>query len=94
MSNGDGNPVSHVNVYVFSEGADSAAALSSQLRSQEVEKGLSGAIGPLRPGKYLVLASELSLDGTAEPILKLWRPDPRPKRSRSDPTPRCRLRSM
>jgi hypothetical protein len=30
-------------------------------------------VKPLPPGKYLALACDLELDGTAEPILKLWR---------------------
>src|ERR1039457_3208990 len=69
----DGNPVSHVNLYVMPEEAGSAAALYEVLRHAEVENGWSGVVKPLPPGKYLALACDLELDGTAEPILKLWR---------------------
>jgi len=73
VTDSDGNPVSNVNLYVMPADAESEAVLSTSLRTAEVEKGWSRAASPLRPGKYLVLASELSLDGTAEPIRKLWR---------------------
>jgi len=73
VADSEGNPVSHVHLYVMPADAPSEAALSSSIRSSEVEKGWSGATGPLQPGKYLALASDLELDGTAEPILKLWR---------------------
>jgi len=69
----DGNAVSHVNLYVMAEDAGSAAALHDELRQADVENGWSGVVKPLPPGKYLVLACDLGLDGTAEPILKLWR---------------------
>ena len=69
----DGNPVSHVKLYVMPEETGSAAALHDVLRQAEVEKGWSGIVRPLAPGKYLVLACDLELDGTAEPIIKLWR---------------------
>lgn len=69
----DGNPVSHVNFYVMPEDIGSAAALSEVLRAAEVENGWSGMVQALAPGKYLVLASGLELDGTADPILSLWR---------------------
>jgi hypothetical protein len=68
-----GNPVSHVNLYVMPQEAGSAAALHDVLRHAEVEKGWSGVVTPLPPGKYLVLACDLETDGTADPILKLWR---------------------
>jgi len=69
----DGNPVSHVHLYVMPEEAGSAAALSDVLRQADVENGWSEVVKPLPPGKYLVLPCDLELDGTAEPILKLWR---------------------
>ena len=69
----DGNPVSHVNLYVMPQEAGSAAALYEVLRHAEVENGWSGVVKPLPPGKYLVVACDLETDGTAEPILKLWR---------------------
>jgi hypothetical protein len=68
----DGNPVSNVNLYVMPEEAGTAAALYEVLRQAEVEKGFSGTVKPLPPGKYLVLACDLRTDGTADPILKLW----------------------
>lgn len=75
----DGNPVSHVNLYVLPAEAPSAAALSDLLKQAEVQNGWSGIVQPLPPGKYLVLACDLELDGTAEPILKLWRSRPKAK---------------
>jgi len=69
----DGNPVSHVHLYVMPEEAGSAAALHDVLRQADVENGWSEIVKPLPPGKYLVLASGLETDGTAEPVLKLWR---------------------
>ena len=38
-----------------------------------VEKGWSGMLKSLPPGKYLALACDLEIDDTAEPIRKLWR---------------------
>ncbi len=72
VTDSDGNPVSHVHLYVMPEDVPSEAALSTALRTGEVEKGWSSATGPLPPGKYLALASELELDGTAGPIEQLW----------------------
>jgi hypothetical protein len=69
----DGNPVSNVRLYVMPEEAGSAAALQDVLRQAEVENGWSAIVKPLPPGKYLVVACDLELDGTAEPVLKLWR---------------------
>jgi len=68
----DGNPVSNLNLYVMPDEAASPAMLNDVLRQEDVEKGWSGTVAPLPPGKYLVLASGLDTDGTAEPILKLW----------------------
>jgi hypothetical protein len=69
----DGNPISNVHLYVMPDAVASAAALADVLQTSEIENGWSEAIKPLPPGKYLVLASDIELDGTAEPILKLWR---------------------
>jgi hypothetical protein len=69
----DGNPVSHVHLYAMPEEAGSAAALSDVLMEAEVENGWSEVVKPLPPGKYLVVACGLETDGTAEPIMKLWR---------------------
>jgi hypothetical protein len=43
------------------------------LKQADVENGWSEAVKPLPPGKYLALACDLEMDGTAEPVLKLWR---------------------
>lgn len=69
----DGNPVSHVHLYVMPEEAPSAAALHEVLKLADVENGWSEAVKLLPPGKYLALACDLEMDGTAEPVLKLWR---------------------
>lgn len=69
----DGNPVSHVHLYVMPEETGSAAALHDVLRQADVENGWSEIVKPLPPGKYLLLACDLELDGTAEPVLRLWR---------------------
>jgi hypothetical protein len=69
----DGNPISHVHLYVMPEEAPSAAALHEVLKQADVENGWSEAVKPLPPGKYLALACDLEMDGTAEPVLKLWR---------------------
>lgn len=68
----DGNPVSNVTFYVMPEEAASPAMLNDVLRQEDVEKGWSGTVARLPPGKYLVLASGLDTDGTAQPVLKLW----------------------
>lgn len=68
----DGNPVSHVHLYVMPEETPSAAALHEVLKQAEVENGWSEIVKPLPPGKYLALACDLEMDGTAEPVLKLW----------------------
>ena len=75
----DGNPVSHVSLYAMPVGAVSEAELRDGLESADVEKGWSAIGNPLPPGKYAVLACDLELDGTAEPILKLWRARSRAK---------------
>jgi hypothetical protein len=72
VSDGEGNPVSNVRLFLMPEDTPSEAALSSRVRVGEVEKGWSEPVGPLPPGKYLALASELDLDGTAEPVFRLW----------------------
>lgn len=72
VTDSDGNPVSHVHLYVMPEDVPSEGALSSAIRTGEVEKGWSSATGPLPPGKYLALVSEMELDGTAGPIAQLW----------------------
>jgi hypothetical protein len=69
----DGNAVSHVSLYVMPEDANSPAALSEVLQRAEVENGWSGIVTPLPPGKYRVLACDLELDGTAGPLIQLWR---------------------
>ena len=69
----DGNPVSHVSLYVMAEGTATQAASRDVLERAGVEKGWSAIGKPLSPGKYLVLACDVELDGTAEPIMKLWR---------------------
>ncbi|HEY9140959.1 MAG TPA: hypothetical protein VIN93_08705 [Bryobacteraceae bacterium] len=72
VADSEGNPVSHVHLYVMPADTPSEAALSTAIRTGEVEKGWSSMTGPLPPGKYLALASELELDGTAGPIAQLW----------------------
>ncbi|MGB9458728.1 MAG: hypothetical protein WCB12_21955 [Bryobacteraceae bacterium] len=72
VADSEGNPVSHVQLYVMPADTPSEAALSTAIRTGEVEKGWSSMTGPLPPGKYLALASELELDGTAGPIAQLW----------------------
>ena len=69
----EGNPVSHVSLYAMPAGTASEAELRDVLQRAEVDKGWSAVRQPLPPGKYLVLASDVELDGTAEPILRLWR---------------------
>ena len=69
----DGNPVSNVQLYLMPEETGSAAALHDVLRQTDVENGWSGIIKPLAPGKYLALACDLQMDGTAVPFVKLWR---------------------
>ena len=75
----DGNPVSHVNLYVMPAEAGSAAELRDLLHEAAVDNGWSEVVKPLPPGKYLALACDVALDGTAEPILKLGRARSRAK---------------
>jgi hypothetical protein len=69
----DGNAVSHVTLYLFPAETRSAGELSMVIDEAEVEDGWSKTIGPLAPGKYLALACDVELDGTAEPMLRVWR---------------------
>lgn len=73
VTDGGGNPVSDVYLYVMPEETVSPAALQDVLRRADVEKGWSEIVRSLPPGRYQVLACGLETDGTAEPILKLWR---------------------
>ena len=73
VADSEGNPVSHVSLYVMPADVASEGALSTAIQSTEVENGWGSVAGALPPGKYLALACDLELDGTAEPILRLWR---------------------
>jgi hypothetical protein len=68
----DGNPVSNIHLYAMPAAADSAAAMAEDLLTGEVDKGWGTVSGVVPPGKYLVLACNVELDGTADPYLKLW----------------------
>jgi hypothetical protein len=50
ISDREGNPVSHVHLYVMPREIASAAALNDVLREEEVEKGW-GTVAALPPGK-------------------------------------------
>jgi len=67
----DGAPVSNGNLYLFPSTADTPAAMQEMLRRARVQKGWS-EFRRIPPGRYFALACDLELDGTAEPILKLW----------------------
>lgn len=69
----DGNPVSHLKLYVMPADVASAADLALELQIEEIENGWSGTLQPLPPGRYQVLACAVESDGTAAPILRLWR---------------------
>jgi len=70
----DGNPVSHVSLYLMASEADSAAAMAASLRRTEVSQGTSAPLSGLAPGKYLALATDLDLDidPAADEIDRLW----------------------
>jgi len=70
----DGNPVSHVSLYLMAAEADSAAAMAMSLRRTEVSQGVSAPLSGLAPGKYLALATDfdLSQDASADEMDKLW----------------------
>ena len=72
VTDGNGNPVSHLRMYVMPSETPSAAALSGDLMEGDVDNGWSEVVKPLAPGKYLAMACELETDGTAAPIIKLW----------------------
>jgi len=72
VTDSDGNPVSGVNLYVMPADVASPARLADLLRQETVEDGWSGTVASLPPGKFLVLATRLEMDGTTEPILRLW----------------------
>ena len=69
----DGAPVSNVNLYVIPAPLPTPAALQEVVRRAAVQQGWSDPVRQLPPGKYLALACDLELDGTADPILKLGR---------------------
>jgi len=71
VTDGDGNPVSHLKLYLIPADAASPAALQDDLQQAEIENGWS-EVKPLAPGKYLALACDVETDGTAAPIVKLW----------------------
>jgi hypothetical protein len=68
----EGNPVSNVSLYVMPAEALSAAAMSEDIRRVPVDRGWSGLVRTLAPGKYLVLACNLDVNETADSVLKLW----------------------
>ncbi len=79
VTDGDGNPVSNLWLYIMAKDAASPAALQQILRQEEVVNGWSGTVADLPPGTYLVLACGLEMDGTAAPVIKLWQARSRAK---------------
>ena len=70
----DGNPVSHVTLYLMPAGAPSQGALALGLRRSTVVRSWSSPLTALPPGKYLALATGEDLDATsADQVDKLWR---------------------
>ena len=72
----DGNPVPQAILYLFDSDMDSPAALAGSLRRTEVMSGWSTPLTSLRPGKYLIMASDLDVSpsaASADDIEKLWR---------------------
>jgi hypothetical protein len=72
----DGNPVPQAILYLFDSDVESPGALAESLQRAEVMSGWSTQLTALRPGKYLVLASDLDVSPAAasvDDIEKLWR---------------------
>jgi len=67
------DPVLQAHLYLVPADAASEASLSQGLHRAEVEKGRSTITGPLAPGKYLAIVTDLDTDGTVETLTKLWR---------------------
>lgn len=72
----DGKPVEHTNLYLFDADAGGPGALAASLRRAEVAVGWSTPLTAVRPGKYLALVSdELSVTPPfcpADAIEALW----------------------
>jgi hypothetical protein len=69
----DGAPVSNVNLYIIPAPLPPAAQLPDILRRASVQQGWSGPVAQLPPGRYLAIACDLELDGTADTMMRLWR---------------------
>ncbi len=76
VTNTDGSPVPHAILYLFDADVESPGALAGSLQRSEVMSGWSAQLTALRPGKYLVLSSDLDVSPTGasvDDIEKLWR---------------------
>lgn len=72
----DGNPVSHLFLYLMAADAASEGAFALSLRRTEVVKGWSDPMSGLPPGKYRALATDLDLSplyASSDFTDKLWR---------------------
>jgi hypothetical protein len=69
----EGKPVVGPYVTVFPADVSTEADLALALRSVETDQAGAGGISPLRPGKYLALASGMPFDQNAESVSRLWR---------------------
>ena len=72
----DGNPVPQAILYLFDAGVESPGTLAGSLRRAEVMNGWSTQLTALRPGKYLVLSTDLDVSpvaASADDIERLWR---------------------
>jgi hypothetical protein len=73
VADGDGNPLPDIHVIVFPAEVSSPAMLQAALTSGDTDQTGSYSSQPLRPGKYLVVATTGRIDATPESIDHLWR---------------------
>jgi hypothetical protein len=76
VMNADGTPVPNAILYLFDAGVESPGALAGSLLRSEVISGRSTPLTALRPGKYLVLSTDLDVSPTGasvDDIDRLWR---------------------
>ena len=72
VTDDNGNPVSHVVLYLVPAGVASEGELSVNMRRANVVNGWSAPLSDVPPGKYLALATELDVDTSADKVEKLW----------------------
>jgi len=72
VTDSDNNPIPEGTLYLIPGNSASEAELASRLYTAQIEDGRVAIETALPPGRYLALATNLDMDGTAEQVARLW----------------------